>query len=204
MARTVSWAASEGARDPLGDEKEVMRTFHKHVKHCDTCYRNLTSWHSGNGLCSRGHNYVIDMLPYFFCKSGKPYSLIDRTRKNEQTRVLVPVEYRHVSTLFEALEGGYNTNASRQSRPKPIVHHTQPDVSHYESRRPERPNLQIPYERYTSSRHTPRSAERYHEDRRYYEPRSRGSLYHEDERRRHRYSGEGIYASVPRSPRHHL
>lgn len=205
MARTVSFGAPEGARDALSDEKDVMRSFHKHVSRCDTCHNSLTSWRSGIPLCSRGHNYVVDMRPYFFCKAGKPYSMVDRERRNEQTRVFVPAEYKHVTTLFEALNAGYLTNPSRhQSRPKVVVH--QPNIisAQPEPRRHERPTVVIPTETYHSNRVSPRTGERYHDEKRYREPRSRGSLYHEDERRRHRHGDEVIYTSSPRSPRHHL
>ncbi|KAK5946217.1 hypothetical protein PMZ80_000358 [Knufia obscura] len=199
MARTVSWAASEGARDPLCDEKDVMKTFHKHVKHCDTCYSSLSSWRSGASLCSKGHNYVVDMQPYFFCKAGKPYSLIDRQQRSEMNRVLVPVEYKYVSTLFEALNAGYSTNPSRRpQRPKVVVHHPAPVIREAEPRRYERPTIIIPREQYSPSHRSPRIGDRYVEERRHREPRYRGSLYHEDERRRHRHDAEVIYASPAR------
>lgn len=202
MARTVSFGQPEGARDPLVDEKEVMRTFHRHVGHCDTCYASLKSWRSGAPLCQRGHNYVVDMRPYFYCKLGKPYSMIDRDQRGEHNRVFVPTEYKYVATLFEGLNGGYNTNPSRQaSRPKPkIVVHQPTEAVYQESRRQERPTIMIP-----ATRPTQRS-ERYHEEegKRYREPRSRGSLYHEDERRRHRHGEEVVYVSSPRSPRYRL
>jgi len=202
MARTVSFAPSEGARDPLCDEKDVMRTFHKHVKHCDTCYNSLSSWKSEAPLCSKGHSYVVDMKPYFFCKAGKPYSLIDRSQRNEITRVLVPVDYKYVSTLFEALNAGYSTNPSRQSqkpqRPKVVVHQPAPVIHEAEPRRRERPSLVIPAGGYSPSHRSPRSGDRYHEEKRHREPRYRGSLYHEDERRRHRPDAEIIYASPAR------
>lgn len=181
-----------------------MKTFHRHVSHCDTCYNSLKTWRSGSPLCQRGHNYVVDMRPYFYCKLGKPYSMIDRDQRGEHNRVFVPTEYKYVATLFEAYNGGYQTSPSRQavrSKPKVIVH--QPvatEIVYPESRRHERPTLIIP-----SSRVSPRS-ERYHEEKekRYREPRSRGSLYHEDERRRHRQGEEVVYVSSPRSPRYHL
>ena len=200
MARTVSFAPPEGARDAFPDEKDVMRTFHKHVEHCDTCYSSLSSWRSGTPLCSKGHNYVKDMQPYLFCKAGKPYSLIDRQQRNEMTRLFVPSQYRHVSTLFEALNVGYSTNpSSRRSRPKVVVHHPAPVYREPEPRSSERPTIIIP-ERYSTSHRSPRSGDRYHEESRYREPRYRGSLYHEDERRRHRHDAEVVYAS----PRYHL
>lgn len=202
MARTVSFAPPERARDPLCDEKDVMRTFHKHVKHCDTCYNSLSSWGSGEPLCSKGHNYVVDMQPYFFCKAGKPYSLIDRSQKNEMNRVLVPADYKHVSILFEALNAGYSTNPSRRpqrpQRPKVVIHQPAPVIREAEPRRHERPTIVIPTERYSPSHRSPRSGDRHHEERRHREPRYRGSLYHEDERRRHRHDAEIISASPVR------
>lgn len=199
MARTVSFGRPEGARDAFPDEKDVIRTFHKHVNHCDTCYNSLTSWRSGNPLCTKGHNYVVDMQPYFFCRSGKPYSLIDKQQRDEVNRVFVPAEYRYVSMLFEATNAGYSTAApSRRSRrPKPVVHHPAPTTYEVEPRRYERPTVIVP-ERYSSGPREPRSGERYHEERRYREPRYRGSLYHEDERRRHQHAAEVIYASPAR------
>lgn len=202
MARTVSFGAPEGARDARNDESEVMRTFHRHVKHCDTCYNNLNSWTSGKPLCYKGHNYVVDMRPYFFCKAGKPYSLIDRERFGEMTRVLVSSEYKYMSMLFEALNAGYSTNPSRQIiRPKVVIHQPTTVASQPEPRRYERPTITIPTQRYQSTRLSPRSGERYQEHR---EPRYRGSLYHEDERRRNRYGEEVVYSASPRSPRYHL
>lgn len=194
MARTVSFGAPEGARDALCDERELMRTFHKHVKGCDTCYDHL---YDGRPLCSKGHNYVVDMRPYFYCKAGKPYSVIDRNNKNESTRVLVPAEYKYVSKLFEQLNAGYTTSPSRYTTKPKIVYPSAQPVR--EAPRHERPTIIIPTERYIS-RSTPRSAPRYHE---YREPKSRGSLYHEDERRRHRHHGEEIIYASPRSPRYY-
>jgi len=199
MARTVSFARPEGARDAFPDEKDVMRSFHKHVKHCDICYNSLSSWRSGPPLCTKGHNYVVDMQPYFFCKTGKPYSLIDRHQRDDMNRVFVPAEYKYVSTLFEALNAGYSTNPSsrRPQRPKPVVHYPAPVIHEAEPRRHERPTIIIPAERYSGHR-SPRSGDRYHEEQRHREPRYRGSLYHEDERRRHRHDAEVIYAPPAR------
>lgn len=195
MARTVQFGAHEGARDVLCDEKELMRTFHKHVKGCDTCYDNL---YDGRPLCSKGHNYVVDMKPYFYCKAGKPYSVIDRNQKSEVTRVLVPAEYKYVSKLFEQLNLGYNTAPSRYAAKPKIVYPSAEPVQ--APRRQERPTIIIPTDRHIS-RSTPRSAQRYHE---YREPKSRGSLYHEDERRRHRHHGEEIIYASPRSSKYYL
>lgn len=202
MARTVTFAAPEGARDPLCDEKDVMKTFHKHVKHCDTCYNSLAAWRRGAPLCSKGESYVVDMQPYFFCKAGKPYSLIDRSQRDEINRVLVPVEYKYVSAFFEAVNSGYSPEPSRRAqRPKNLVHHPAPIIQEAESRRHERPTIVIPMERYSPSHRSPRSGDRHHDERRHREPRYRGSLYHEDERRRHRHDAEVIYTSPAR---HHL
>ena len=184
-----------------------MKTFHRHVSHCDTCHSALKSWRSGAPLCQTRHNHVVDMRPYFYCKLGKPYSMIDRDQRGEHTRVFVPTDYKYVATLFEALNNGYITNPSRQSaRPKPKVVVVQPptEAVYTETYRHERPTIIIPSSgKHYISRTTPRN-ERYQEEKRYREPRSRGSLYHEDERRRHRHGEEVVYSSSPRSPRYHL
>ena len=205
----VSFGPTEGAREPLHDEREVMRSFHKHVKHCETCSASLSSWRSGQPLCSRGHNYVVDMRPSFLKKVGKVYSMIDRNQRDENNRILVPSEYKYVTTLFEALNAGYATSSTRQtSRPKqkPVVHHSTAEVVYREPQRSERPTIVIPATQYSSPRSSRRSEEKYHEERRYREPRSRGSLYPEDEKRRHRGAEEVIYVTPrsPRSPRYHL
>lgn len=191
MARTVQFAAPEGARDARADEREVMRTFNKHVRSCDTCYPVMTAEYPSAPLCSKGHGYVVDMKPYFFCKRGKPYSQIDKQYKQEVTRVFVPSDYRHVATLFEALNSGYSTEPSPRSKRPRVVVHQAPAVQVPEPRRRERPTIIVPVQNYTTASRSPRG-ERYHEERRPREPRYRGSLYYEDERRRHRQDPEII------------
>lgn len=197
MARTVQFAASEGARDAKSDEKEVMRTFNKHVKNCDTCHEVMTSDYPSAPLCSKGHSYVVDMQPYFYCKGGKPYSQIDKKYKGEMTRVFVPSDYRHVVSLFQALSTGYSTKPSSR-RPRVILHQPVPSSQSSERRR-ERPTIIVPIDQYTTTSRTPRNGERYHEDRRSSEPRYRGSLYYEDEQRRHRQEPEVIRIRPERS-----
>ncbi|KAJ9661419.1 hypothetical protein H2198_001987 [Neophaeococcomyces mojaviensis] len=197
--RTVNFGPVEGAREPFWDEQDVMKKFNSHVKHCSDCYDSLSSWHSGQPLCSRGHGYVVDMNPYFFCASGKPYSLIDKEKRKEKNRILVPPEMQHVSTLFEALENGYKPNSSRRKpQPKPEIVYSQPRPVPQHYSRYEEPDVVIVPTNHR--RHGDR--ERYYEERRhrlgtekpYYvqrEPR-RGSLYHEDEERRHRHGEQVI------------
>lgn len=202
--RAVTFGLPEGARDPLVDERDVMRKFHSHVSRCDSCYESLSSWRSGRPLCSRGHGYVLDMKPYFFCKGGKPFSMIDREKRDERNRVFVPAEYQFVSVLFEATEGGYITGSTRSiPRPKIVIHQApvrSPEPSpRREYRRSAEQVVLVPTERYVvaspRSPKTPRT--QYREERYHREPR-RGSLYYDDERRRYHQNAEILVAAPDR------
>lgn len=195
--RTVSFGMPEGARDAGFDERDVMKKFNSHVSRCDTCYDNLSAWRSGRPLCSRGHGYVLDMKPYFFFKGGKPYSMIDREKRDERNRVFVPAEYRYVNTLFEALDSGYITGTQRSGpKPKIVIHQPSPaPVQEVAPRREHRQTLKpivIPTERYVvaSSPRSPRSPTSRYRDERYHREPRRGSLYHEESRRRYHHDAE--------------
>ena len=204
--RTVNFGPIEGAREPFWDEQDVMKKFNSHVKRCNDCYNSLSSWRSGEPLCSRGHAYFVDMNPYFTNINGKLYSVIDNEKRRERNRILVPPEMQHVNTLFEAVNHGYAPGASRRrSQPRPVVVHIhpQPQPRPTHSRHQEREVIVVPGD---SRRQAHR--ERYYEERRsrtdterpqyiQREPR-RGSLYHEDERRRHRHHEEVIVVPADR------
>lgn len=202
--RTVSFGIPEGARDPMVDEHNVMKKFDSHVGRCDTCYDNLGAWRSGRPLCSRGHHYVMDMKPYFFCKAGKPYSMIDREKRDEKNRILVPVEFRYVSTLFEAVDSGYLTGSSRPAqRPKIVIHqpavHTREPSPRREYRRAVEPVVMVPAEHYiVASPRSPRSPRTQYREERYHREPRRGSLYHEDQRRRYHQDAQVVVAAPVR------
>lgn len=199
--RTVTFGLPEGVRDPLVDERDVMRKFHSHISRCETCYENLSSWHSGRPLCSRGHGYVLDMKPYFFCKGGKPFSMIDREKRDERNRVFVPTEYRYVTTLFEATEGGYRTGSTRSvPRPKIVIHQTpvQPQETspRREYRRQAEPVVLVPAERYVvASPRSPRTPRTQYREERYHREPRRGSLYYDEQGRR--YQNPEIVVATP-------
>lgn len=119
--------------------------------------------------------------------------MIDREKRDERNQIWIPSEFKHVSSLFEALKNGYNSGSSRSAtRPQVVIH--QPTIQEVSPRRERRRVLEpivIPAERYSAGHRSPR-----YRDERYYQELRRGSLYHEDQRRRH-YRNAEIMVTTP-------
>jgi len=127
-------------RDLQDDEKFVLSGFERHASHCSLCDDPLSAFREGKNLCSRGHQYAVDVAEYLYRKNGRDLSMVDRNF-NQLTEVKIPHNYIAARGLLMAIEEGLRVR--RKDEKPPVIHSY--DSTYYVAPR----ESNTPRERYT-------------------------------------------------------
>jgi hypothetical protein len=159
-------------RDLQDDEKFVLCEFERHASHCSRCADPLSAFRERRNLCSRGHQYAVDVAEYLYRKNGTAYSMVDRGF-DQLTEVKIPRGCIAARSLLLAIEEGLRVR--RKDEEPPVIHSY--DSTYYVA--PRQSNTQR--EHYTEIiERTPAPTKRKRVIVYHHRSPSRGSLYESD------------------------
>ncbi|OXV09725.1 hypothetical protein Egran_02513 [Elaphomyces granulatus] len=106
-------------RDLQDDEKFVLSEFERHASRCPRCANPLSAFRERRNLCSRGHQYAVDVAEYLYRENGRDLSMVDRNF-NQPTEVKIPRDCIAARGLLMAIEEGLRVR--RKDEKPPVIH----------------------------------------------------------------------------------